>query len=71
MRAYTKNEIEAIMLLGYARGFQDGRQRVDRVPSPEHPTLEDVGIKHPLTSSDDPANMRKRNSWLDGMAPAR
>lgn len=65
MRVYTKNEVEAIMLAGYHRGFEDGRAPKDRVTKPEPPKLEDLNIEHPKTASDDPENMAHKRPWLD------
>ena len=65
VKTYTKGQVEAIMLAGYHRGFQDGRAPRDRIPKPDPPKLEDLGIDVPLTSSDDPTNMAHKRPWLD------
>lgn len=65
MKTYTKNQVEAIMLAGYMRGFEDGRGPKDRHPTPSPPKLEDLNIDHPLTASDDPSNMSRKRPWLD------
>lgn len=68
MRTYTKNQVEAIGLVYYKRGLEDGRMPKDRQAELKPPTLEELDIKHPLTSSDDPSQYRKPSegpSWLD------
>lgn len=67
MKTYTKNQVEAIMLKGFHAGVEVGRLPRDRQADIKPPTLEELEIFHPLDSSDDPANMAKKNSWLDGI----
>ena len=68
MKTYTRNEVEAVMLAGYRRGLEDGGLPKDRREKP--PTLEELEISHPLTSSDDPSQIKKPGqtpSWLEGV----
>lgn len=67
MKTYTRNQIEAIMLRGYYRGLEDGRQPKDRQVGMKPPTLEELEIDVPRTSSDDPANMAAKRPWLEGV----
>jgi hypothetical protein len=69
MRVYTKREVEAIFLRGYHMGVETGRLPRDRQAGMALPTLEEAEIYHPLTSSDDPANMARKRPWLEAVGP--
>lgn len=74
MKTYTKNEVEAIMLAGYKRGLEDGGLPRDRRTETKPPTLEELEINHPLTSSDDPAQVRQPGQpprWLQDVPGGR
>lgn len=49
MNIYTRNELTAIARAFYMRGFEDGRLPRDRMPEPEMPSLEDLGVYHAAT----------------------
>lgn len=71
MKTYTKNEVEAVMLAGYRRGLEDGRMPRDRLAELRPPTIEELGIKHPLTSSNDEVVLAHKRPWLDGIGPTK
>lgn len=71
MKTYTRNEVEAVLLAGYRRGLEDGRMPRDRQPENRPPTLEELEIPHPLTSSDDAAVLAHKRPWLDGIGPTK
>ena len=71
VKTYTEQELLKIGEAFYRRGFEDGRLPRDRMPEPEVPTLADLGLRHPRTASDDPANMAHKRPWLDKVPPTK